>query len=43
MIKNVRCNVEDHRLLDNGNMVEDVTSFTPPNVEHPTTTVKSAG
>ena len=43
MPKNVRCNVEDHRLLDNGQKVEDVTKFTPPTIEHPTTTVKSAG
>ena len=43
MPKNVRCNVEDHRLLDNGRNCEDVTSFTPPTIEHPTTSVKSAG
>ncbi|MBQ9252246.1 MAG: phage major tail tube protein [Clostridia bacterium] len=43
MPKNVRCNVEDHRLIDNGNKCEDVTSFTPPTIEHPTTSVKAAG
>lgn len=43
MPKMVSCNVEDHRLIDNGRVVEDVTKFTPPTVEHPTTTVKSAG
>lgn len=43
MPKNVHCNVEDHRLIDNGRKVEDVTSFTPPNLEHPTIEVKSAG
>ena len=43
MPKNVRCNVEDHRLFDDGRKVEDVTKFTPPTIEHPTTTVKSAG
>lgn len=43
MPKNVRCNVEDHRLIDNGFKCEDVTSFTPPTLDHPTTQVKSAG
>lgn len=43
MPKNVRCNVEDHRLIDNGRKVEDITSFTPPTIEHPTTEVKAAG
>lgn len=43
MPKNVRCNVEDHRLIDNGRKCEDITSFTPPNLEHPTTSVKAAG
>lgn len=43
MQKNVRCNVEDHRLLDNGAKVEDVTTVSLPTVEHPTTTVKSSG
>lgn len=39
----VLCNVEDHRLIDNGNKVEDVSSMQLPTIEHPTTTVKSAG
>ena len=43
MPKNVRCNVEDHRLFDNGRKCEDITSFTPPNIEHPTTSVKASG
>lgn len=43
MPKNVRCNVEDHRLLDNGVKCEDVTRIGLPTVEHPTTEVKSAG
>lgn len=43
MPKNVRCNVEDHRLIDNGRKCEDITSFTPPTIEHPTTSVKAAG
>ena len=43
MQKNVRCNVEDHRLFDNGYRCEDVTSFTPPTIEHPTSEIKTAG
>ncbi len=43
MPKYVRCNVEDHRLIDNGRKCEDITSFTPPSPEHPTSEVKSAG
>lgn len=39
----VLCNVEDHRLFDNGIKVEDVTSVQLPTIAHPTTTVKSAG
>jgi phage tail tube protein FII len=35
--------VEDHRLIDNGRKCEDITSFTPPSPEHPTSEVKSAG
>ncbi len=42
-VKNVRCNVEDHRLFDNGRKCEDITSFTPPTIEHPTTSVKASG
>ncbi|MBQ8088467.1 MAG: phage major tail tube protein [Clostridia bacterium] len=41
--KNVRCNVEDHRLFDGGVKVEDITSVSLPTVEHPTTTVKASG
>lgn len=36
-------NVVDHRLLDNGRVVEDVTSVTLPTIEHPTTSIASAG
>lgn len=36
-------NVVDHRLLDGGRVVEDVTSVTLPTIEHPTTTIASAG
>ena len=43
MPKNVRCNVEDHRLLDGKKKCEDVTKIDLPTIEHPTTSVKSAG
>lgn len=43
MPKRVYNNVEDHRLLDNGNVCEDVMSVTLPTVEHPTTTVDAGG
>ncbi len=43
MPANVRCNVEDHRLLDGGIKCEDVTKIGLPTLEHPTTSVKSAG
>ena len=36
-------NVVDHRVIDNGRVVEDITSVSIPTVEHPTTTVSSAG
>lgn len=39
----VRCNVEDHRLIDGAHKCEDVTKIDLPTIEHPTTTVKSAG
>lgn len=43
MPKKIYNNVVDHRVLDNGNVVEDVTSVSIPSLEHPTTTVSSAG
>ena len=43
MPKIVYNNVVDHRVIDNGNVVEDVTSVSVPTLEHPTTTVSSAG
>lgn len=43
MPKYVRCNVEDHRLLDGKNKCEDITKIGLPTIEHPTTSVKSAG
>ncbi len=43
MPKYVRCNVEDHRLLDGNKKCEDVTKIDLPTIEHPTTSVKSTG
>lgn len=43
MPRKVYNNVIDHRLLDNGNVVEDITSVGLPSIEHPTTTIKSTG
>ena len=37
--KNVYVNVVDHRLIDNGNTVEDVTQVGLPSFEHPTTAI----
>lgn len=42
-VTHVKCNIEDHRVLDSGVRCEDVTSFTPPTLEHPTTEVKNSG
>jgi len=36
-------NVEDHRLLDGGVTVEDVTKVGLPTIKHTTTTIKAAG
>ena len=36
-------NVVDHRVIDNGRVVEDITSVSIPSIEHPTSTVASAG
>ena len=43
MPKKVYNNVVDHRIIDNGRVVEDVTSISVPTIEHPTTTVSSSG
>lgn len=43
MPKKVYNNVEDHRLIDNGRVVEDVTSVVIPTVEHPTVDIDAAG
>ncbi len=36
-------NVEGHRLLDNGNVCEDVTKVGLPTVKHPTTSISTSG
>lgn len=36
-------NVEDHRLLDNGSVCEDVTKVGLPTLEHPTDEIKASG
>ena len=43
MPQNVYNNVEAHRIIDNGRVVEDVTKFSLPTITHPTTTIKAAG
>lgn len=40
MPKRVYNNVEGHRLIDNGRVVEDVTKVGIPTVSHPTTTIE---
>ena len=36
-------NVEDHKLIDNNRVAEDITSVTIPDVEHPTVDIDAAG
>lgn len=43
MPKRVYNNVEDHKLLDNKRVCEDITSVVLPTVSHPTTTIDAAG
>lgn len=43
MLNKVYNNVEGHRLLDNGNMCEDVTSLSLPTLSHPTSTISASG
>ena len=43
MLKNVRCNVEDYRVLHDGVQVEDVTKADLPQISRSTTQVKAAG
>ena len=41
--KNMKINVVDHLLIDNGYEVEDVTSVVLPTLEHPTTPIDTSG
>lgn len=41
MPKYVKINVEDHRLIDNKKVVEDVTQVVLPTFEHPTTSIQN--
>lgn len=43
MPKRVYNNVAGHRVIDDGRVVEDVTSVTLPTIEHPTTTIDANG
>lgn len=43
MPRKVYNNVVDHRLLDGGNVAEDITSVGLPDIENPTTQIASAG
>ena len=43
MPQKVYCNVEDHRLLDNKKVIEDVTKVGLPTIKHPTTNIAAAG
>lgn len=43
MPQKVYNNIEGHRLIDNGRVVEDVTSISLPMIEHPTTTISASG
>lgn len=39
MQKHVKVNVVGHKMIDNGRVIEDVTSIDLPVLEHPTTTI----
>lgn len=41
--KKIYNNVVDKRLIDNGRIVEDVQAVSPPDIVHPTTTIKGSG
>lgn len=41
MPKNVKINVEDHRLLDGKKVCEDITQVTLPDFEHPVTNLEN--
>lgn len=43
MPQKVYNNIVGHRAIDNGRVVEDVTSVTLPTVKHPTTTISASG
>ena len=43
MPSKINNNVVGHKLIDNGVVVEDITSVSLPNLEHPTETVSSNG
>ncbi|MGN0996553.1 MAG: phage major tail tube protein [Candidatus Ventricola sp.] len=43
MPKKVYNNVEGHRVLDSGEVCEDITSVGMPTIEHPTTSIDVAG
>jgi len=43
MLAKVYNNVEGNRVLDNGKVCEDVTSFTLPTISHPTSTISASG
>ena len=43
MPRKVYNNVEGQRLVEGSNVIEDVTSVTLPDLEHPTTTISAAG
>lgn len=43
MLKRIKNNVEDHKLIDNGRVVYDVTSVELPTIEHPTSEIKASG
>ena len=40
-MKHIKINVEDHKLLNDGTVCEDITSVTLPSFEHPTTPVEN--
>lgn len=42
-LSKVYCNVEDHRLFDGSNQVEDVTKVGLPTIKHKTTSIDVAG
>ena len=41
MPKKIKINVEDHKLIDNNRVCEDVTQVVLPDFEHPTTSVEN--